>query len=132
MGGNADASSQVAHDEIEIFVAFALFASVTSGNGPLVEGMPDGAAWCVRQTAETRFGNEFVHHNGVGRECQTSRNGFGNFGRNEATQVAGVLSLGMPHVVAQCVVDVIHTATDGLAKAATAYHGVEAKGDVVG
>ena len=38
----------------------------------------------------------------------------------------------MLHVVAECVVDVIHSAADGFAKAAASYHGVEADGNVVG
>ena len=133
VGCHRDASSQVAYDEVDVFVASACLLGKTAGNGALVECVPNADARHEGRATDASLGQKFVDHAGVGN---VSLAGHGLHGRqfvgNDAAQVAGVLAHGVVGVVAHAAVHAVDAAGNGLGQSAAPYDGVELEGDALG
>lgn len=127
-----NAATQVANDEVQVLVARADALGITSGNGTLVQCMPNAHTRHERRAADTGFGHKFVNHARIGNVSLAAIGlHIGQFVGNDAAQVAGVLTHGIVRVVTHFAVHAIHTAGNRFRQSATADNGIEHKGNVV-
>ena len=90
MGADGDASAQVADDEVEVFVACALFTGIATRDGTLVEGVPDSDARHEGRSGNAGYLLQFVRYAGVGYKGAATGNAGGQVGGNEAAQITGM------------------------------------------
>ena len=90
VGGNTDASTQVAHDEAQVLIFLSHLVGIAARDSPLVESVPNAHTRHQRRTAHTCQRREFVHHARIGNKAAAVGDVLCHFPRNEATQVASV------------------------------------------
>ncbi len=122
----------MADDEVEVFVVLSDTHGVATGDGALVEGVPDADAVHQRTAADARQWGQLVDHTGVGDEGAAVGNGDGNLVGNQTAEVAGVVvhDTAAQRVVDHAVVDFIYAAGNGLDQSASADDGIEGERDV--
>ena len=125
MDGHGDATAQVADDEVEVFVALAVFAGKAAGDGLLVEGVPDADARHKGRTADARHLVELVNHARVGNQGKATWDALCQFVGNDTAEVAGVFADGVVGVFAHLLVDTIDAARHGTGQTAAAHDDVK-------
>ena len=130
VGGDRDAATHVADDEVEVFIAAADLLGITAADGALVEGMPDADAVHQGRATDAGKGRQLVYHTRVGDEGTATGYHACYLVGHDAAQVAGVFVDGLTCVVEHLLIDFVHTTRDGLGETATAYHSLEEIVDV--
>ena len=132
VGGHRYAAAEVANDEVQVLILFPDALGVPPCNGALVQSVPDADARHERRPADAGFRQQLVHHARVGNVCLAARAEFGGqFGGDDAAQVAGVFSHGVVSVVAHLAVHAVNASPHRLGQSAAPDDGIEAEGDVV-
>ena len=125
--GERDSASHVGNDECLLFVFYAVFTTVSFGNLPLVQGVPDGLMRHLRQTRNAGYIIKFIHHTGVNGEGTTAWNLLGQTQGEQRPKVTGMVHTGMTGVFNHLVVQFIHTALNRLHQTTAAHHHIEVK-----
>ena len=127
MGGHRDTTTQMTDNQIQVLIALAYLVSKTSGNGALVQGVPDTDTIHQGRTADTRIIVEFIHHTWVGNKRATTRNGLCNIIGYQTSKVTRVVMhrntiIG---IIEHLLVNLIYTTGDGLHQTAATNNSFE-------
>ena len=127
VGRHADAAAHVADDEVQVFILLAYLLGKATGDGTLVQGMPDADASHERRTADTGIVVQLVDNARISNKRAATGNGAGNIVGNETTQIAGVIVHGDARmsVVEHLLIDFIDATGNGLHQTATSDDGIE-------
>ena len=127
---HTDATTEMADDEVQVFVVLANLLGEAAGDGSLVQGVPDADAVHQWRPADAGVVVQLVDDAGVGDERAAARYRLGYLVGYQTAQVAGMIVHGDARmgVVEHLLVDFVHTTGNGLHQSATTYHGVELQG----
>jgi len=106
-----DAATHVGHDQVRLFVDEARALAVQAGRGLLVEGMENRLARAHRHARDAGHVVHLVHHGRVG-DVGLDTGHVGDLCGQQAAEVAGVLHLGVPQVVAHPRIDLVDAGRD--------------------
>ena len=113
----------MADDEVQVFILFTYLIGKTSGDGALIQSVPDADAVHERRSADASIIVQFVNHTRIGNETTATGNVFRYFIRDDATQIAGVFVNGRPRIIEHLLVDFIYTARNRLCQSTASYDG---------
>ena len=108
MGTYRDTTTQVHHNDVQIFIFLTDRSGILAGYRLTVQGMEDRFAFDVRNTGITGFGHEFIRHFRVGNESRTMTF-FGQLHGNQRAEVTSMFHFGMNQVMLHLLIDGIDT-----------------------
>ena len=132
MDADGYAATQVADNQIQLFVARMMLGGIATGNGALVQCMPDSDAGHKGRAGDAGYLVQLIHNTGVGNECTAARKQRGQFGSYEASQIAGMGAHGMKNIIQHGVIHLIYAARYGLQQSAAPHYGVKLKRYIIG
>ena len=129
---NRYTTTQVADDEVEIFVLLSLLAGKTPGHGALVKGVPSGDARHEGRTGDACHVIQLVRYTRVGNESAAATDTFGQVCGDEATQVAGMRAGSMQGIVQHLCIYLIYATGNWLEQSAATDDSIKLQRNVVG
>ena len=108
-----NAATQMADNQVQVFVSGVVLGSISPGDGTLVQGMPNGDTWHQRRTRNAGYFIQLIHYTGICNKSLATGKQSCQFGSNQASQVTCMAAHRMGNIIQHGVIHYINTTRNG-------------------